>query len=70
MFAYFCCIVIYQNHEININGICICMTTCLRISSTNRPQDKMATISQTIFLDAFSLMKFLYFDLNFTELCS
>ena len=34
------------------------------------PLDKMATILQTIFSDAFSWMKVLYFDLNFTDACS
>ena len=31
------------------------------------PLDKMAAISQTIFSDAFSRMKILYFDINFIE---
>ena len=34
----------------------------------NLPLDKMATISQMIFSDAFSLMEVLYFD--FTAVCS
>ena len=33
------------------------------------PLDKMAAISQMISSDAFSLMKVLYFGLNFTEVC-
>ena len=37
---------------------------------THLPLDKMAAISQTIFSDAFSWMKFLYFDYDFTEFCS
>ena len=32
--------------------------------------DKMAAISQTVFSDAFSWMKSLYFDKNFNEVCS
>ena len=39
-------------------------------TSTHLSQDKMAAISQTIFSDAFSWMKTLYFDQNFTEVCS
>ena len=34
------------------------------------PLDKMAAISQTIFSDAFSWLKVLCFDSNFTEVCS
>ena len=34
---------------------------------THLPLDKMATISQTIYSDAFHEWKILYFDQNFTE---
>ena len=34
------------------------------------PLDKMAVISQTVFSDEFSWKKSLYFDYNFTEVCS
>ena len=34
------------------------------------PLDKMANISQAIFSDAFCEWKVLYFDWNFTEVCS
>ena len=37
---------------------------------THLSLDKMAAISQTIFSDAFSWMTTLYFDQNFTEVCS
>ena len=37
---------------------------------THLPLNKMAAISQTTFSNAFSWMKILYFDSNFTEVCS
>ena len=37
---------------------------------THLPLDKIASISQTMLSDAFSWMKSLYFDYNFTEGCS
>ena len=37
---------------------------------THLPLDKMVAISQTIFSHAFSWMKHLYFDYNFTDVCS
>ena len=41
----------------------------LALVLTHLPLDKMATISQTIFWNAFSLMQSLCFDQNFTEIC-
>ena len=54
---------------------CVFQVICTRLCRvllliTHLPLDKMAAVSQTIFSYAFSWMKILYFDSNFTEVCS